>query len=124
MSEQPTFATRLANHVRDHHGDCVVRVGNRVSIVRKLPDDALEKLVAAGMKRAISHGLEAESSIAGFVGAMFRFAPNFDQSEQVRRVLGDTVGTAEERWERVLSEVGEEEWEGIRRRYDWDAWDG
>ncbi len=91
----------------------------RVSIYN---DKKLEEMVKIGVERAESHDLELAEDIAAFVILMFEVAPNFDEQEEIKKVLADTNYTASETINQLWKRISDEAWEEAEKSYKADVW--
>src|SRR5215210_2315447 len=54
-------------------------------------DKKLGKMVKIGIERAKSHELTRAQDIAAFVAVMFEIAPKFDEQEEIKAILNETM---------------------------------
>lgn len=104
---------RLAEHLRDRHGD----------LVAGLSTDELLQRVRAGIRRAGAHGITWDSTLAAYLVLMFRAAPNFDEHPVVRAVLGHEELAPDLRLAALMEVTDDEHWEEIAAQRDESAWD-
>lgn len=90
--------------------------------IEGMPDDMVYELVENGLDRARSHDLEQDNSLTAFVCMMFVVAPNFDQHPRIKAILADETLEPDERFEKVLDEISDEEWDEAENNWDADAW--
>lgn len=100
----------------------MIRLGEAISLVKSVPKDGLNGLVLNGIQRAKKHGLDTESSQAGFVVLMFEIAPNFDEYPAAQRILDDTSIAVENRLEQLAQRMSPSDWGTMNRGYDHNAW--
>ena len=91
--------------------------------VEDCSDEKLRQRIVWGIARARSHGFTWESSLAKYVGLMFRFAPNFDEYPPIEEILNRKDVPGEERIDLVYSEISTEQWRSVTDRYDPAAWE-
>jgi len=102
------FVEKVRKHVRQHHR----------KTVKRWPDEALETLVAAGIRRARKYGLTWESTLTAFVATMFTVAPNFDEHPHVKAILEDTGVPPNTKMDLLIKRLGEETWEEVAAMRD------
>lgn len=107
------FIDELALTVRDTHGE----------LVKDIDDEDLRELVRIGAARARRHGLSFEETIAVFVGWMFEFAPNFDEQENIKKMLADERLEPDDRIDLVAEMATEKDWAEAEAMYDETAWE-
>jgi hypothetical protein len=107
------FIDELTLEVRDLHGD----------LVGELSDEELREMVAAGVARARRHGLTIEDTIGTFVGWMFEFAPNFDEQENIKKMLADESLAPDDRIELIVQATTEADWAQAEAMSDETAWE-
>lgn len=90
--------------------------------VHKVDPDTLEMWCESGIKRARRNGFVLAKDIMGFVGFMFRFAPDFDQDEQVRAVLDDEEIPHDQKLRVLLDRISDDHWMKIIAKGDPSAW--
>ena len=95
---------------------------NARTLVNRLSDETLMKMVRLGIERARSYDFTWESSITAFIVLMFKVAPNFDQHPLIARALKDARFAPEERVEKIWERVTSKNWEAAREDYDPRAW--
>src|SRR5436189_76282 len=85
------FISDTTDHIQANHGEDLGRLPGSWGpcTVESLPREMLERLVAAGIRRARSHGLTWEYSITAFVALMFEVAPNFEEQPKIRGTLNN-----------------------------------
>lgn len=91
-------------------------------LVKYLPEDSLHAMIRSGLVRARGHGLSSLPKLAGFVGVMFEIAPNFDEHPVISKHLAAQVGTAEDRFDRLFTDLPELVWTEAEDAYDDEAW--
>ncbi len=111
LIEQNFFA-RVSDHLRKYHAPAV----------ENLSDDSLLRCVAIGVTRGRKYGLTSESALAGFVGLMFEFAPNFDEHFPFQQVLRDSRIPQDKRLDVLVDNSSEGDWDEVERRSDLNAW--
>ncbi len=120
---ETNFERRIAEHLREHYADSVVRLPEGgESTVRELPQDNIEKLVSAGVAKARIYELKAQSSIASFVALMFSVSPNFDEHRLCGVLLGDEEKVPDDRVAELPKVLSEKNWDSIRKDYNPNAW--
>lgn len=107
------FIDELTLTVRELHGELVADVD----------DDELRALVGTGVARARRHGLEFEDTIGTFVGWMFEFAPNFDEQENIKKMLAAERLAPDDRIDLIAEAATEKDWEEAEAMYDEEAWE-
>jgi ribosomal protein L12E/L44/L45/RPP1/RPP2 len=121
---QENFVIRLAGHLREHYAAAAVTLPpDRKTTVAELPEDKLHALVRTGIARSRDHGIDLESSTAGFVAVMFEVAPNFDTHRLSQLLLNDEEVEPNERINELLKVLTEKNLESIRADYDPAAWE-
>lgn len=85
-------------------------------------DETLRKMTENGVRRARSHGLDWESSIAAFVSLMFQIAPNFDEHPAFRAVLEDPSLPANQRLLHLDQRVPPSAYVEAAQNYNMGAW--
>jgi hypothetical protein len=119
---EAAFVRRVMEYLREKHADDVVRLPKYQSKVRDLSDKVLREMVAGGIARGRNYGMTWKSNLISFVVLMVMVAPNFDEDERVENNLKDGGVPAEERLDKVLDELTDEEWDAIAKNYDAEAW--
>lgn len=116
------FVRRIVEHLRNKQATLVVRLTSGPTLIFRLSDARLHKMVEDGVVRARAYGLTWESSLTGFVVLMFKVAPNFDQHPAINRALTDTLVAPDERIKRLLEVTTSSDWWEAKERYDPAAW--
>jgi len=116
------FAERVAAYLRRKQADTVVRLANGATLVSRLSDETLMKMVRLGIERARLYDFTWESSITSFILLMFKVAPNFDRHPLIARALKDARFAPDERIEKIWERVTARNWEAAREDYDASAW--
>jgi hypothetical protein len=116
------FADRVIAYVRRKHARAVVRLVNGPTLVARLSDETLMKMVQLGIERARSYDLTWESSITTFVTLMFTVAPNFDRHQPIVAALQNAEFPADERMQKLWTRITSTNWEEARNNYDVSAW--
>lgn len=116
------FAERVAGFLRRRHADTVVRLVAGPTLIKRLSNETLMKIVRLGIERARSYELSWESSITSFIVLMLKVAPNFDQHPLIARALRDARFEPDERIENLWERVTSKNWEAARADYDPRAW--
>jgi hypothetical protein len=116
------FADRIAAYLRRKHERAVVRLLNGPTLVARLADETLLKMVRLGIERARSYDFTWESSITTFVVLMFKVAPNFDRHQLITPALQDARIPADERVQKLWEHVTSQNWQEARDNYDPSAW--
>ena len=92
-------------------------------IIEERDEETLRTMVRGGIRRSESHGFSRPEDIVGFVSIMFKISPNFDEEEEIQRILDNENLTPEARLEFVWSEaVPAEVWEEAEKNADEDSW--
>lgn len=115
------FALRVVGYLRQHHPRLIVKQPEGLSLVERMPDDALLPLVKLGIARARAHGFTFSSSISAFVILMFKAAPNFDRNPIIKQSLEEAI-PEEQRLQKLLENTGAEIWQQAKEQYDPTAW--
>lgn len=89
--------------------------------IEDLSPDTLREMVANGIARARSHGLQSLYNLTAFVSIMFEIAPNFDDEPELRQVLRDDNVSVDERFDKLFEPEHDEAWTRAGK-YDGDAW--
>ncbi len=92
------------------------------SLLPDICDFTLNRMVAAGIARARSHGFQSERTVIAFLDLMFSIAPNFDDVAGIRARLDRSGRTAEARLEDVIANTRYRDWQQACRSYDPGAW--
>jgi hypothetical protein len=116
------FVQRIVDYLRKRQSSTVVRLPQGPTLIFRLPDALLRKMVQDGVSRARSYGLTWESSITGFVVLMFRVAPNFDQHPAINRALTDEQMAPDARIQKLLEVTTSADWWEAKERYDPTVW--
>jgi hypothetical protein len=116
------FIERVMNYLRENHADDVVLLPESESKVSALPDKVLREMVEGGIDHARNYGITWKSALISFVVLMFIIAPNFDESERAEGILKDGGIPADERVDKLLDELTDEEWDEIAKDYKPEAW--
>jgi hypothetical protein len=116
------FVRRIVDHLRKRQSSAVVRLPQGPTLIFRLPDALIHRMVQAGVARARSYGLTWESSITGFVVLMFRVAPNFDQYPAINRALTDEHVAPDARIQKLLEVTTSSDWWEAKERYDPTVW--
>jgi hypothetical protein len=116
------FVERVMNYLLENHADDVVTLPKFKSRVSALPDKVLREMVEGGIDHARNYGITWKSALISFVVLMFIIAPNFDEHERVEGVLKDGGIPADERVDKLLDELTDEEWDDIAKDYKPEAW--
>lgn len=120
---EQAFIRRVMNYVREKHGEAEVRLPKLGAIkVSDLRDETLSEMVKGGVARARGYKIEWASNLIAFVVVMFVVAPNFDEDERAAKFLKDEAVAVEERVDKMLDELTDEEWEEIAEKYDAETW--
>jgi hypothetical protein len=106
------FVRRLTEHLREE----------RVAGAQDPDQATFLQRVHVGLSRARRYGITWEYNLVTFVKFMFMFAPNFDEHPHVRRILNDRGLDRERVIDVIVSELSEEEWQGIEQDRDDSAW--
>lgn len=85
-------------------------------------DKKLGKMVKIGIERAKSHELTRGQDIAAFVAVMFEIAPKFDEQEEIKTVLSDTIFPADERFYQLFERVSDDAWLEAETLYEDTFW--
>lgn len=91
-------------------------------LVANLPKDSLQEMVANGLTKARSYGLNIDEHLIGFVSIMFEIAPSFDEQADIHKVLTDESIPPDKRFDAMFEDVSESAWEEAEENYDSDAW--
>ncbi|MBO1317311.1 DUF4123 domain-containing protein [Acanthopleuribacter pedis] len=89
---------------------------------RDLDPDTLEMWCEGGIQRARRNGFVLAKDIMAFVALMFRFAPDFDQDEQVRAILDDEAVAQDQKLRALLDRISDDHWMNIIAKGDPSAW--
>lgn len=116
------FIERVMEYLRKNHADATVRLPKMESAVSELADKVLREMVVGGIIRARNYGMTWKSTLISFVVLMFIVAPNFDEDERVEKFLKDGQIPADERVDKLLDELSDEEWDAVGEKYDAEAW--
>lgn len=116
------FVRRIVEYLRNKHASSVVRLPQGPTLIFRLPDAQLQKMVENGVTRAKSYGLSWESSITAFVVLMFKVSPNFDQHPAINRGLTDAQVPADERIKKLLELTTSTDWWEAKESYDPSTW--
>lgn len=114
------FAHELAIYLKDEYNDLEIDIGDGAVELGDLPDEVLLRLVGTGQKRALSYGIDWESSMASFIVLMFIIAPNFDQHAAAQRVFRSVAPNAA--LDIFAENTSDEVWDEIERAYSPQAW--
>jgi len=117
-----SFADRLVAHLRQHHGDVIVRLPETVQRLADLPEPRLQELVRHGIARAHNFGLTLENTIGAYVAIMFAVAPNFDQMPIAAVVRRTAAENPDQRIHLLLRAASADDWEGAEAQYDPTEW--
>ncbi|MGD9171233.1 MAG: hypothetical protein PVI97_14400 [Candidatus Thiodiazotropha sp.] len=112
LANEETFIDFISEHLKDESYD----------YVKRLPDDALKEMIANGLKRARGYGFKAANDLTAFVVFMFETAPNFDEHPTVNKIFKDNSIPIDQRFDCMLKNMTDEEWEEAHENYDEDAW--
>lgn len=85
-------------------------------------DKKLGKMIKIGIGRAKSHELTKGQDIAAFVAVMFEIAPKFDEQEEIKTVLGDTMFPPDERFYQLFERVSDDAWLEAETLYEDTFW--
>lgn len=85
-------------------------------------DEKLGKMVKIGIERAKSHELTRGQDIAAFVAVMFEIAPKFDEQEEIKTLLNETMFPADERFYQLFERVSDEAWLEAETLYEDTLW--
>ena len=85
-------------------------------------DKKLGKMVKIGIERAKSHELTRGQDIAAFVAVMFEIAPKFDEQEEIKTILNETMFPADERFYQLFERVSDDVWEEAEKLYEDTYW--
>lgn len=119
------FIERVMEYLRKNHADAPVRlpkIESAAAGVSELTDKVLREMVIGGIARARNYGMTWKSTLISFVVLMFIVAPNFDEDGRVEKVLKNGQIPADERVEKLLDELSDEEWDAVGEKYDPAAW--
>lgn len=104
---------RLAAHLRARHGD----------LVAGLSDEALSRRVRVGVRRAATHGITWDSTLAAYLVLMLRVSPRFDEHPVVRAILDFEDLPPDLRIDALMAVTDDEHWEEIAAARDERAWE-
>ena len=121
-SAEEALVVRVAEYLRENHGADAVRLPQSRNTVAELPGGVLREMVKGGISRARGYGLEWKSNLKAFVALMFVGAPNFNEYEKAAAFLSDEAIPAEERIDKLLDELRDEDWEAIEKNYNPHRW--
>lgn len=116
------FIERVMEYLRKNHADTQVRLPKTQSLVSGLTDKVLRQMVIGGISQARNYGMSWKSTLISFVVLMFIVAPNFDEDERAENILKNGQIPADERVDKLLDELSDEDWESIAEKYNADAW--
>ena len=85
-------------------------------------DGTLQKMMETGVKRARSHGIDWEASIAAYIALMFQIAPNFDETTEFRQVLDDPSVPPNQRIDLIAHRVPQSAYVEAAKHYNLSAW--
>lgn len=86
-------------------------------------DEQLSKMMAIGIERARSYGLENADDLASFVAVMFEIAPRFDEQPAINAALSFTeLPTARMRFDYALNSTPDDAWVQAGRNYEDTFW--
>jgi uncharacterized membrane protein YheB (UPF0754 family) len=119
---ETAFVERVMNYLRKNHADAVVHLPKMESAVFELEEKILRQMVVGGISRARGCGITLKSTLISFVVLMFIVAPNFDEDDRVQTFLSDKELTADERFEKLLDKLIDEEWDEIAEKYNAETW--
>ena len=85
-------------------------------------DEKLGKMIRTGIERAKSHDLTRSEDIAAFVALMFEIAPKFDEQEEIKAILNDTMFPPDERLYQLFERVSDGAWEEAEKLYEDTFW--
>jgi hypothetical protein len=98
-----------------------VRAGTAAR-VNEHDDETLQAMVKRGVGRARTRKFDRAEDIAAFVGIMFEIAPNFDENDEVKAILGDENFPPEERFKQLFGKTSDELWQKLEEKYDARVW--
>lgn len=92
-------------------------------LIANLVDDSLREMIANGLKKARSYGINTDAQLIGFVSIMFEIAPNFDEQPDIHKILSSDKIPANDKFELIFGDaVSEEAWAEAENNYDEEAW--
>jgi hypothetical protein len=109
---EANFRQRLMRHLRNE----------RVPGVDEISDNQLEERIRFGIDRARKYEFKWPVNFATFVAFMFRFAPDFDKHPHVHAVLTDSSIDCEYRFNVLVEQISDSEWQEIMRDADLTLW--
>lgn len=116
------FVREVMQCLRENHVETIVKLPNGEFKVADLPEATLQKMVEGGITKARSYGMTWRSTLISFVVIMFVSAPNFDENEQIRKILETPVLPMNIRVDLLWDKTKNEDWEQIQEEYDYTYW--
>ena len=111
MNADRNFVHTLCGHLRAHHARVVPR-----------SDRLLELQVRAAVARARRRGLTLQPKIAIYVSLMFEIAPDFDDHDEIARVLYRTGSTPDIQIDYLPALIREPDWASAKAGGGPRAW--
>lgn len=91
-------------------------------LVANLPDVSFREMIANGLAKARSYGLNIDEHLIGFVSIMFTIAPNFDENAEIHKVLTDQSIAVDDRFKALFEKTLDHAWEDAEANYETLAW--
>lgn len=99
----------------------VIKSGNEQR-VEGHSDETLEAMTRAGIERAKTYDFQRAEDIAAFVAIMFEISPEFDRSEDIKRLLEEKNFAPAQRLEQIWGRISEDIWLQAQETYNAAAW--
>lgn len=112
LADENCFIDFIAEHLKEESSD----------YVQHLPDDGLKEMIGSGLKRARRYGFAAAKDLNAFIVFMFETAPNFDEHPSINKIFTDENIPIEQRFDYMLENITDQEWEEAHQNYDENAW--
>lgn len=116
------FVREVMTYLRENHSETIVKLPSGELTVRELDDNALRKMIIGGIEKARRYGMLWCSTLISFVIIMFEAAPNFDEDEQIRKLLTSDSIFPESRIDSIWNQTDEETWLRVSRNYQPESW--
>lgn len=116
------FVCEVMQYLRENHAETIVKLPDGEFKVIALPEAILQKMVEGGIRKARNYGMTWQSSLISFVVIMFVSAPNFDENDNIRKLLTEELGFPDYRISKIWSETSDKIWNRIIENYKTESW--
>lgn len=116
------FVREVMTYLRENHSETIVKLPSGELTVRALDNDGLRTMVISGIKKARCYGITWCSTIISFVVIMFEAAPNFDEEQQIQKILTTASVLPDRRIDLLWQQTEDGTWLRVSRNYQPESW--